>query len=121
MPFSKHLSSVLKTSQSSVTNTSKSPKDQIFEWIDKNVYGPGEKVRNEGRSHIWVCAMNKEGDKAEAWLETIEPYRFTFISGVMCVERILKSKPVGSLTPSMAFGEDFVLSFPDTYRYDNLD
>jgi hypothetical protein len=36
------------------------------------------------------------------------------------VERVLAQRPVGALTPSLAFGADFVLSVEGTERFDAL-
>jgi short subunit dehydrogenase-like uncharacterized protein len=88
--------------------------------IERYVHGPDRQLRQTGRSYIWARATNEHGDVAEAWLETIEPYRFTAEAGVRSVERILYEQPRGALTPAQAFGADFVLSIPGTRRADRL-
>jgi hypothetical protein len=50
----------------------------------------------------------------------MEAYAFTAQSAVLAVERVLADNPVGALTPSLAFGADFVLSIPGSARMDEL-
>jgi short subunit dehydrogenase-like uncharacterized protein len=88
--------------------------------VDKMVDGPSETVRMTTKSYIWARASNPAGDEKEAWLQTIEPYRFTAEAGVRAVEQLLTLQPVGALAPAQAFGTDFVLSLPDTQRFDSL-
>jgi short subunit dehydrogenase-like uncharacterized protein len=89
----------------------------LVEW---RVKGPSEQARVEGRSFIWARAANAEGQSAEAWLETQEVYAFTAAAAVRSVEQTLARSPRGALTPSVAFGCDFVLEVPDTRRLDAL-
>ncbi|MFX1275289.1 MAG: saccharopine dehydrogenase family protein [Promethearchaeota archaeon] len=122
MPPSMSLLKLLKSSGTSLDGSSQGfDENKLLKYIEDNVYGPDENVRSEGTSHIWVSVSNQSGDKAEAWLETIEPYRFTVLSGIKAVEKVINSNLKGSLTPSLAFGADFVLEFPDTTRHNSLD
>jgi short subunit dehydrogenase-like uncharacterized protein len=86
--------------------------------VDMTVHGPDEQLRQRGRSYLWASASDSEGKKAEAWLETLEPYNLTAVAGVRCVEEVLKNNLSGALTPSQAFGADFVLNLGDTTRHD---
>ncbi|HEY0089803.1 MAG TPA: saccharopine dehydrogenase NADP-binding domain-containing protein [Candidatus Lokiarchaeia archaeon] len=95
-------------------------KKNIQKWIDENVKGPDENTRLKARSYVWARARNDDGSEAQAWLNSIEPYQFTVISGIKCVEKVFKLNLKGTLTPSLAFGKDFVLEFPETKRYDSL-
>jgi len=117
-------SSLLKLLNSAEINTEGNFQNidlkKVSTWIEKNIYGPDEKVRLEGTSHVWVSVSNNAGNKAEAWLETIEPYRFTYLSGIKAVEKVFELDLKGTLTPSQAFGYNFILEFPDTKRYDSL-
>lgn len=89
-------------------------------WIGRTVKGPDEHARQTGRSYIWARAADKEGNEAQAWLETIESYRLTAEGGVRCVERILEERPSGALTPAGAFGADLALEIEGTRRIDTL-
>ncbi len=93
----------------------------IQRWVEKYVHGPDETTRQTAHSSVWARATNQKGDQAQAWLETVEGYRFTAVAGVRCVERIFAERPQGALTPALAFGPDFVLDIPGTKRYDRLD
>ena len=78
--------------------------------------GPGETKDQTGRSYLWARAAGPGGETAEAWLETLEPYQFTAVAGVRCVEKTLAERPSGALTPALAFGADFVLELEGTQR-----
>jgi short subunit dehydrogenase-like uncharacterized protein len=71
--------------------------------------GPDETRRRLGRTRFWARATAADGRFAEAWLETAEAYQFTAEAAVAAVRRVLVDRPVGALTPSQAFGADFVL------------
>lgn len=83
--------------------------------------GPDEHQRQTLRSSLWARATDDAGHSAEAWLETVEPYRFTALAGVRAVERTLAEHPTGALTPAQAFGADFVLDIDSTQRLDTLE
>jgi short subunit dehydrogenase-like uncharacterized protein len=82
--------------------------------------GPDEEMRRSGRTYVWACARDRQGKQVEAWLETIEAYRFTAVAGVRSVEKLLEERPTGALTPAQAFGSDFILEIEGTQRYDAL-
>ena len=88
--------------------------------VDKIVQGPDAETRRTARSYIWARAGDRQGNEAEAWLETMEAYQFTAVAGVRCVEKVLEQQPMGALTPALAFGADFVLEIDGTERYDSL-
>lgn len=88
--------------------------------VERTVKGPDADMRETGRSYVWARASEARGGHAEAWLETVEGYRFTAVGGVRAVEHLLEQKPTGALTPSLAFGADFVLEVPGTRRLDAL-
>lgn len=88
--------------------------------IDRTVGGPSQDVRERGRTSVWARAANDRGEAAEAWLESIEAYRMTQITAVLCIERVLGSELRGALAPAQAFGADFVLELPNTRRLDEV-
>jgi short subunit dehydrogenase-like uncharacterized protein len=88
--------------------------------VERAFHGPDEKTRQTRRTRVWARAADKSGNEAQAWLETPEAYQFTAMGGVRCVERVLLERPVGALTPALAFGADFVLEVEGTQRFDNL-
>ena len=88
--------------------------------ISRTVNGPDEQTRQTARSYVWARATDAQGAQVEAWLETMEAYRFTGEAGVRCVEHVLAQRPCGALTPAQAFGADFVLEIPETKRFDQL-
>lgn len=98
----------------------KSVRDFASRQVDRMLLGPSEHTREHGRSAVYVMARNGTGETREAWLETLEGYQFTMISGIRVVERVLDGDYKGALTPSKAFGADFVLDIEGTTRYDKL-
>ncbi len=82
--------------------------------------GPDSAMQQSGKAYLWARAADEEGGAAQAWLETAEPYRFTALTGIRCVEQVLAQRPVGALTPAQAFGPDFVLEIEGTRRLDSL-
>lgn len=86
--------------------------------VDRFIRGPSDYALENHRAYIWAKASNASGQYAEAWLELNEAYKFTAQAGVLAVERTLELQPVGALTPSLAFGEDFALDVEGTQRHD---
>ena len=82
--------------------------------------GPNEAARQTDRTLVWARAMDVKGNTAEAWLDMLEAYQLTAVAGVRAVEKTLAGKLSGALTPSQAFGADFVLEIEGTRRVDSL-
>jgi len=82
-------------------------------WVERKVTGPSAEQREAGRMVLWGEVRNAAGRSVTATLETPEGYRFTAISAVASVERVLEGKvEPGAWTPSRAFGADFVTTLP---------
>ncbi len=92
----------------------------VMPLVDRFVQGPDAQARAQGRSFVWARAEDAQGKSAEAWLETLEGYAFTAAAAVRAVEQTLALSPSGALTPSRAFGADFVLQIPETRRLDTV-
>jgi short subunit dehydrogenase-like uncharacterized protein len=90
-------------------------------WLGLSARKPGDPVDMVGKSYVWARAADVRGKSAEAWLEIAEGYHFTALSAVQAVEKTLATNPVGALTPSQAFGVDFVLEVEGTKRFDKLE
>jgi short subunit dehydrogenase-like uncharacterized protein len=75
--------------------------------------GPSQSERNGHRATIWAVAIDCSGRSFKASLSTPDAYDFTANSALEISSRI-SSLPtaVGLVTPSQAFGADFVLSLP---------
>jgi short subunit dehydrogenase-like uncharacterized protein len=95
-------------------------KRKVYNWIEENIHGPDKHKQETLKTYIWASVHNEEGQQAQAWLETIESYRFTAVAGVRCVEKIFEIQPTGAITPAMAFGADLVLELPRTVRLDSI-
>ncbi|MFX1257394.1 MAG: saccharopine dehydrogenase family protein [Promethearchaeota archaeon] len=120
MPLPKQSRSLMQSLGTLKKSTSEENtfKELAQKWIEKNIEGPDEQIRQNARSYIWARVANNKGEEAQAWLETMEAYRFTAIAGVRCVEKLFNLNLKGVLTPALAFGKDFILELPETNRYD---
>jgi short subunit dehydrogenase-like uncharacterized protein len=81
--------------------------------------GPSKAERIGHRATIWAEAIDSSGRCSKASLSTPDAYDFTANSVLEIFSRI-SSLPValGLVTPSQAFGADFVLSLPGCSRMD---
>jgi len=81
--------------------------------------GPSQTERIGHRTTIWAQAIDGAGKSSKATLSTPDPYDFTANSALEISSRI-NSLPaaLGLVTPSQAFGADFVLSLPGCSRMD---
>lgn len=86
-------------------------------FINKKIIGPNETVRETGKSYLWGKVTNNTGQSVEARLTTPEGYKLTAITALMATQRLLSDNlPAGFLTPSMAFGADFILEVEGVER-----
>ncbi|MBW8878017.1 MAG: saccharopine dehydrogenase NADP-binding domain-containing protein [Acidobacteria bacterium] len=81
-------------------------------WVERRVTGPTAEMRETARIHLWGEVRNADGRTVTATLEAPEGYRFTSVSAVAGVERVLQGVPPGAWTPSCAFGADFLAGLP---------
>ena len=88
--------------------------------VEATLTGPDDRERENGSTQLWARASDNDGRNCEAWLETGDAYAFTAESVVRGVERLLERPLAGALTPSQAFGVDFVLDIPGTKRHTSL-
>lgn len=77
---------------------------------------PGERELREGMGRIWAEVRNEHGETAAVELTVSNGYTFTADSVVETVRLLTASdrrdRPGGALTPSMAFGHEFVDRLP---------
>ncbi|MDB4990947.1 MAG: integral rane protein [Myxococcaceae bacterium] len=88
--------------------------------IEQRITGPDSAARAGAKAQVWVRGSDAAGNSREAWLETADGYGFTALAGVRSVEHVLARQLRGALTPSVAFGEDFVLEIEGSERFDTL-
>ena len=81
--------------------------------------GPSQAARAGHRGTIWAEAIDGSGRSSKASLSTPDAYDFTANSPLEIASRISSLPlPLGLVTPSQAFGADFVLSLPGCSRTD---
>jgi short subunit dehydrogenase-like uncharacterized protein len=92
------------------------PLHAFLRWgIRQFVAGPSAERNAASRSRLWGRVEDASGGRAEATLETPGGYPITVAAALASVERVLAgAAPTGFLTPSKAFGSDFVLTLPGT-------
>jgi short subunit dehydrogenase-like uncharacterized protein len=77
--------------------------------------GPSAEVRATARVELWGRVTNSRGEELTMTLSVAEGYRFTVLSAIAAVERILATPGLaGALTPALAFGPDFVKEIEGT-------
>ena len=79
--------------------------------VERTVTGPTPQQLTAGMAQVWGEVRNTDGEAATAELTTPNPYAFTADAAVSSVTRVLKgevSADSGFLTPSLAFGADFI-------------
>jgi len=83
--------------------------------IEAKVPGPTAEERAKGRVYLWGEVRGPKGETVSATAEVPEGYRFTVMTALTCVARILKGDvAAGALTPAQAFGAEFLKTFPET-------
>jgi short subunit dehydrogenase-like uncharacterized protein len=82
-------------------------------WIGKKVKGPTEQERESDEMQLWGEVTIEKGDKVTLRMRTPEGYSLTVDASVAATLRLIRNGvPAGALTPSRAFGAEFVLSLP---------
>ncbi|MCP4641882.1 MAG: NAD(P)H-binding protein [bacterium] len=81
--------------------------------VERNIQGPTDEERASDRSQLYGDVTNAAGDQIAIAMETPNGYTLTVDSSLRAVERILAGEVrPGAMTPSMAFGAEFVLELP---------
>ena len=88
--------------------------------LERRTAGPDAEKLKHGSAHLYARASMKGGAFAEGWLDTSDGYDLTRHAAISAVEQVLARRPEGALSPSQAFGVDFVLGVPGTSRRDSL-
>ncbi|MDX1632563.1 MAG: saccharopine dehydrogenase NADP-binding domain-containing protein [Thermoanaerobaculia bacterium] len=77
--------------------------------------GPSEERLREGTTRVWGRVEDREGSFREDRLEGPQAYRWTVLTALGAVERVLGGEaPPGFQTPSRAFGSSFVEQLGET-------
>jgi short subunit dehydrogenase-like uncharacterized protein len=81
--------------------------------VERKVHGPSAESRERESSSLWGSVQDKHGNRAAATLTTPNGYSLTVSTSLAAVQRLLESSPTaGFVTPSRAFGADFIDSIP---------
>jgi short subunit dehydrogenase-like uncharacterized protein len=91
----------------------------LLERLKARPAGPSASTLAKAQSQVWGEATDATGAVVSARLTAPNGYSLTAIAAVRAAERVLAGGvPSGFLTPSAAFGPDFVLEIPGTVRED---
>jgi short subunit dehydrogenase-like uncharacterized protein len=81
--------------------------------------GPSAASLDRSKSQVWGEATDAQGKSVRARLSAATGYKLTAVASVRAAERVLAGGiAVGFLTPSKAFGADFILELPGSVRED---
>jgi short subunit dehydrogenase-like uncharacterized protein len=81
-------------------------------FIEKRIAGPSAASRERDGASLWGCVEDAQGRQVEGTLTTPNGYTLTVTTALAAVERLLQSPPrAGFLTPSLAFGANFITTF----------
>lgn len=92
-------------------------REGVQQWLKKQagrkVKGPTLQERDADEMQLWGEVSDEAGNKATLSMKTPEGYTLTVDSSLAAVRRMRTGTvPPGALTPSRAFGADFVASLP---------
>lgn len=83
-------------------------------WIKRNISGPNDTQRLQGKSELWGRVADNEGQIVEATLVTPEGYSLTAQTALRIMQRTLAGELApGFSTPGKAFGGKFIETFAD--------
>lgn len=84
-------------------------KRMLQAYVSRTITGPTEQQRATGSVELWGRVANARGEELTMTLRTSEGYDFTVRSSLAAVDRVLAGiGKSGALTPSQAFGSEFV-------------
>jgi len=83
--------------------------------------GPSDEEREKGKTFLWGCASDDEGNKAEALQFGMEGYTMTALTALKISEKILDGNfCTGFQTPAKCYGADLILEI-EGIRRENVD
>ncbi|MCE9524205.1 MAG: saccharopine dehydrogenase NADP-binding domain-containing protein [Alphaproteobacteria bacterium] len=87
--------------------------------IDRQPEGPTDAQRQSGNAVLIGVGRNAKGDTVRTRLRTPEGYSLTALTGLAIAKRVLAGDfKAGFQTPSLAYGADFITTFPGVTRED---
>jgi short subunit dehydrogenase-like uncharacterized protein len=82
--------------------------------VEATMSGPDAAARQRASSSIWGQATNAAGQRVEATLTAPDGYTLTARTAVDATMRCARGEaPAGAMTPSLAFGADYICGFED--------
>ncbi len=85
--------------------------------INKRIKGPGAEKRDSLMAHLYGKVWDDNGNVVEASLNTLESYKLTSITALICAEKILKGEAsAGYNTPAGAFGSELIMEVEGSTR-----
>jgi short subunit dehydrogenase-like uncharacterized protein len=94
-------------------------KDFLLARLKARPAGPSAASLERTKSQVWGEAKDASGASVRARLTAATGYKLTAIASVRAAERVLAGGiPSGFLTPSKAFGADFILEISGSVRED---
>lgn len=98
---------------------SRTVKDFLLKRLKARPAGPSASALERTKSQVYGEARDAAGTVVRSRLTAATGYTLTAMAGVRAAARVLAGEtPAGFLTPSKAFGADFILDIPGTVRED---
>jgi short subunit dehydrogenase-like uncharacterized protein len=90
------------------------PLRTLAKWlIERRLPGPSAASRDRETASLWGRVEDSHGARVEGTLTTPNGYSLTVMTALAAVERLLTTPlSSGFLTPALAFGPDFIGTFP---------
>lgn len=91
----------------------------LKKWVDSRPAGPSDANRERSSSELWGEATDPAGNRVESTLITPEGYTLTALTGLDLACRVSSGEfEPGFMTPSKAFGADYILTIAGVSRSD---
>ena len=82
--------------------------------------GPSDEEREKGKTYLWGCASDADGNRVESRQFGMEGYTMTALTALKISEKILDGNfCTGFQTPAKCFGADLILEIEGVERTDN--
>ena len=91
----------------------------LKKWVDGRPAGPSDAARAGAKSELWGEACDASGTSVTSTLDTPDGYTLTAATALDLAKRVAAGEfSPGFMTPSKAYGVDYVLGFAGVTRRD---
>jgi len=81
--------------------------------------GPSDEERKKGKTYLWGEASDKDGNKVQTRMQTMEAYTLTALTALNIAEKVLAGNFCkGFQTPAKCYGAGLILELEGVKRED---